>query len=171
MKLSGREKATIFLSILGPETSAQILRYLPGEVADLIASGINHLPTPTPEALGAVLGDFRSYLALPAPGRKPPPSLQAKPELPREALEKMPPREVLLSAPIKRLSFILAEESPQMIAYVLSYFPEDRIEEVILNLSPLKVQIEEKLREIVKSPLTPKFEERIFKHFADKLWA
>ena len=55
MKLSGREKATIFLSILGPETSAQVLRYLPGEVADLIASGINHLPTPSPEALGYVL--------------------------------------------------------------------------------------------------------------------
>jgi len=167
MKLSGREKATIFLSILGPETSAQILRYLPGEVADLIASGINHLPTPTPEALGAVLEDFKSYLALPAPGKKPPPPLQAKPEISRE----MPPREMLLTAPIKRLAFILAEESPQMIAYILSYFPEDRREEVILNLSPLKTQIEEKLKDIARSPLTPKFEERIFKHFADKLWA
>src|SRR3989339_603100 len=66
VKLTGKEKATIFLSILGSDTSSAILRYLPPELADIIASSINHLPTPTPEALGEVFSDFESYIALPS---------------------------------------------------------------------------------------------------------
>ena len=60
MALTGREKATIFLSILGADVSSRILRYLPGELADLIASGINHLPTPSPEALAEVLSQVKA---------------------------------------------------------------------------------------------------------------
>ena len=87
MQLSGREKATIFLSILGAETSSRVLRYLPGELADMIAKGINHLPTPTPEALGEVLNDFLSYLALPsgkAKGAAAAPQAEVAPVKPRE---------------------------------------------------------------------------------------
>lgn len=171
MKLTGREKATIFLSILGPDTSAQILRYLPGELADMIASGINHLPTPTPEALGSVLEDFKSYLALPAPGAGP-----AKPAKPAEPkleipIEKMSPKEILLTAPLKRLAFVLADESPQMVAYVLAFQPEDRREEVLLNLPSLKEKAEAIIKDLKKSPLAAKLEEKIIKHFADKIWA
>ena len=168
MKLSGREKATIFLSILGPDTSAQILRYLPGELADMIASGINHLPTPTPEALGSVLEDFKSYLALPAPGAAKPKMAEPKIEVP---IEKMSPKEVLLSAPLKRLAFVLADESPQMVAYILAFQPEERREEVLLNLPSLKEKAEAIIKDLKKSPLAAKLEEKIIKHFADKIWA
>lgn len=149
MKLSGREKATIFLSILGPEVSAQVLRYLPGEVADLIASGINHLPTPTPEALGVVLNDFKSYLALPAPGR-PAPQIEApaKPSIPRE---KMTPKDIILSASPKKLAFLLSEERPQVAAIIQSLFPENQ----------KMIQ--------AKTPLTAKVEEKLIKYFASKL--
>ncbi|MFA4905330.1 MAG: hypothetical protein WC645_02380 [Candidatus Margulisiibacteriota bacterium] len=149
MKLSGREKATIFLSILGPEVSAQVLRYLPGEVADLIASGINHLPTPTPEALGVVLNDFKSYLALPAPGR-PISQIEAppKPSLPRE---KMTPKDIILSASPKKLAFLLSEERPQVAAIIQSLFPE--------NQKMVRA----------KTPLAAKVEEKLIKYFASKL--
>lgn len=149
MKLSGREKATIFLSILGPEVSAQVLRYLPGEVADLIASGINHLPTPTPEALGVVLNDFKSYLALPAPGR-PIPQIEAppKPSIPRE---KMTPKDIILSASPKKLAFLLSEERPQVAAIIQSLFPG--------NQKPIQA----------KTPLAAKVEEQLIKYFASKL--
>ena len=149
MKLSGREKATIFLSILGPEVSAQVLRYLPGEVADLIASGINHLPTPTPEALGMVLHDFKSYLALPAAGQ-PAPRIEAppKPAIPRE---KMTAKDIILSASPKKLAFLLSEERPQVAAVIQSLFPG----------GPKPVQ--------AKTSLTAKVEEKLFKYFADKL--
>lgn len=158
MKLSGREKATIFLSILGPEVSAQVLRYLPGEVADLIASGINHLPTPTPEALGLVLNDFKSYLALPAPapyGTGPAPGrplsqIEAppKPGLPRE---KMTPKDIILSASPKKLAFLLSEERPQVAAIIQSLFPENQT-----MVRP-------------KTPLLAKVEEKLIKYFASKL--
>ena len=62
MPLTGREKATIFLSMLGAETSARVLRYLPDELADLIAAGINHLPTPSPQAVEQVLGEVGAFL-------------------------------------------------------------------------------------------------------------
>lgn len=149
MKLSGREKATIFLSILGPEVSAQVLRYLPGEVADLIASGINHLPTPTPEALGVVLNDFKSYLALPAPGR-PAPQIEvpSKPSIPRE---KMTPKDIILSASPKKLAFLLSEERSQVSSVILALFPE--------NQKMIRA----------KTPLAAKAEEQLIKYFASKL--
>ncbi|HVN66917.1 MAG TPA: hypothetical protein VMT55_00970, partial [Candidatus Sulfotelmatobacter sp.] len=72
MALTGREKATIFLSILGADVSSRVLRYLPGELADLIAAGVNHLPTPSPEALSEVMEEYRGFLALPAAPPPPP---------------------------------------------------------------------------------------------------
>ncbi len=67
--------------MLGAETSARVLRYLPDELADLIAAGINHLPTPSPQALEQVLGEFKSYLALPQ-ARTAAPHVEEKPKPP-----------------------------------------------------------------------------------------
>ena len=72
MPLTGREKATILLSIIGAETASRVLRYLPNELADLIAAGINHLPTPSPEVLTEVMREYQSYVALPEAPTPPP---------------------------------------------------------------------------------------------------
>ena len=168
MKLSGREKATIFLSILGPETSAQVLRYLPGEVADLIASGINHLPTPTPEALGYVLSDFRAFLALPPPGARPAPQVEApaKPSIPRE---KMSPKDIILSASPKKLAFLLAEERPQIAAAVLSLFPDNERGVLLDSLGAFREKVLSALRARTKTSLSAKLEDQLIRYFADKL--
>jgi len=170
MELSGREKATIFLSILGPETSASILRYLPGELADLIASGLNHLPTPTPAALGAVLHEFRSYLALPeAGGTVPRAAVKAEiRETPAAPKEKMSPRDLLNYASVKKLSFLLAEERPQTVAFMLSVLSPERKTEVMQNL-PQKDILEDLLKNIKRHALTPKVEEKLVAYFAEKL--
>src|SRR3989339_1610700 len=106
--LSGREKATIFLSLLGTEAASRVLRYLPGELADIIATGINQLPSPSPEALNEVLNDYEGFLALPGESF----------ESPRIAPP--PPKPV----PRKSYSFLMYER-PQTVAFLVSMLPED----------------------------------------------
>lgn len=143
MVLTGREKATIFLSILGSDVSSRVLRYLPDEIADIIAAGINHLPTPSPEALSEVINEYQSFLAL------------AGPEQPAPLPPPPPP------APRKSYTALMYER-PQLVAFILSLldageqsdlltsFPRDRsiISELRDSLRPnvLRSKLEAKLR-------------------------
>ena len=155
MPLSGREKATIFLSILGAETSARILRYLPEELADLIAAGINHLPTPSTSALSEVLNEFRSYLALP----------EGRNEMPR--IE--PPTRMPAVKPRRTYSFLIYER-PQMIAHLLSLMPDDQREEVLTGLPKEKVLVEELYSNLRKTALAEKIGSRLKDHFGAKIF-
>ena len=153
MALTGREKATIFLSLLGTETSARILRYLPDELADLIAAGINHLPTPSPEALSSVMGEFEGFLALP----------QGVETLPR--LEEAP----RTAAPRKNYA-ILMYERPQMVAYLLSIMPEEQRREVLQALPREKPLVEELLSTLKPNRLSQKIEAGLKEHFGERLF-
>ena len=155
MPLTGREKATIFLSILGAEASARILRYLPEELADLIAAGINHLPTPSPEALSEVLDEFKRFLALPG-AETGVPRIREKPKPP-------PPK------PKKSYSFLIYER-PQMVAYLLSIMSEEQREEAFLGLPKEKMVVEELFSNLKKNPLSEKLEVRLKKQFGAKLF-
>lgn len=146
MALTGREKATIFLSILGAETASRILRYLPGELADLIAAGINHLPTPSPEALSEVLGEFQSHLALPEAAPAPPPSV------PRRAYS------------------ALVYERPQMAAFLLSLLSHEERGEALQSLPRERAVIEELSGGLKANPLRSKLEEKLKESFAGKLF-
>lgn len=154
MPLTGREKATIFLSILGAENSARVLRYLPDELADLIAAGINHLPTPSPEALNEVMDEFKSYLALPA-GSGPAPRIE---ERPRPA------------APRRSFAFLMYER-PQLTARLISLLPEERREDALAGLTREKGLIEELLAGLRSNPLLPKLEAKLQERFAEKLFS
>jgi flagellar motor switch protein FliG len=158
MVLTGREKATIFLSILGAETSSRILRYLPDELADLIASGINHLPSPSPEALSEVMNEFKSFLALPESRKVPPPP-------PPPIREEKP--QPLAS---KKTYATLIYERPQMIAFLLSLLPEEQRDDVLHGLPREKGVVQELLSEIKKNPLTAKLESQLKEQFRDKLF-
>jgi flagellar motor switch protein FliG len=158
MVLTGREKATIFLSILGAETSSRILRYLPGELADLIASGINHLPTPSPDALSEVLGEFKSFLALP----------QSEKAATEERT--LPPHRVEEKPRPRRNYALLMYERPQMIAYLLSIMPQDQREDALLNLPREKVLIEELLYTIKSNSLSPKIELKLKELYQGRLF-
>ncbi len=143
------------MSLLGAETSARVLRYLPDELADLIAAGINHLPTPSPDVVEEVLGEFKSFLALP----------QARPSVPRREEAPPPPP----SAP-KRSYQVLLYERPQMIAYLLSLMPEERREEALHGLPRERGLVEELLADLKQNPLSPKLKAKLEEQYKDKLF-
>ena len=60
--LSGKEKATILLSILGPQRSARLLRKLPDEVSELVAARVATLPPPTGEMVQVLLSELSGNL-------------------------------------------------------------------------------------------------------------
>ena len=152
MPLSGREKATIFLSILGAEAAGSILRYLPDEMADLIAAGVNHLPTPSPDALNEVMQEFKSFLALPGAG----------PSVPRiEGKSKIPARK-------KSFAFLMYER-PQLVAFLLSKMQEDQRAEVLLSLSREKATIEDLLLNMKQNPFSDKIHAGLKECFRGKL--
>lgn len=156
MTLTGREKATIFLSILGADVSSRVLRYLPDELADLIAAGINHLPTPSPEALQEVLSDYRGFLALPAA------------PAPRAGLN--PPAARNYSpVPKKNFGFLMYER-PQTVAFLLSMVPEEEKTGVLSAMPRERLMIEELARNLKKTLLRPMIEERFHQLFAEKVF-
>ena len=156
MVLTGREKATIFLSILGAETSARVLRYLPDELADLIASGINHLPSPSPAALEEVLGEFNSFAALP----------ESKEAAPRPQLETKKP-----SVTPKKAYTMLTVERPQVAAFLVSLLAEDERAEALNSVPREKAIIQELLAGLKQNPLHPKLAEQFKNKFKGKLFA
>lgn len=148
MVLTGREKATIFLSILGMDVSSRVLRYLPEELADLIAAGINHLPSPSPEALSAVLDEYQSFLALPSPGT----GILSRPETPRRSYS------------------ALLYERPQTIAFTLSLLPEEERAEALNSFPRGKALIEDLMQTIRHNRLRPRLEETLREYYAGKLF-
>jgi flagellar motor switch protein FliG len=154
MPLTGREKATIFLSILGAETSARVLRYLPDELADLIAAGINHLPSPSPEALSEVMDEFQGFLALP----------KARAAPPRIEKRSQPP------SPPKKSYALLVYERPQTIAYLVSLMSEEQREEALHSLPREKAIVEELLLGLKKNPLSPKLEAKLREQYGEKIF-
>ncbi len=154
MPLTGREKATIFLSILGADTSARVLRYLPDELADLIAAGINHLPTPSPQALSEVLGEFKSFLALPEVERVAP-RIEEKPRPP---------------SPPKRSYAALKYERPQMAAFLISLLPEEQKEDALHSLPRERETVEDLLANLKKNPMTPRLAAKLKEQFKGKLF-
>lgn len=148
MVLTGREKATIFLSILGADVSSRILRYLPDELADLIASGINRLPTPSPDALAEVMSEFQSFLALPE---------RRQETLPRPA------------APVRSYG-VLMYERPQVAALLISMLPDEERPAALGAIPRERQVVEELMLTLRETPLRPKLEHKLRSMFAEKLF-
>jgi flagellar motor switch protein FliG len=155
MALTGREKATIFLSILGAETSARVLRYLPDELADLIASGINHLPSPSPDALEEVLSEFNSFAALPESKAASVPQIEERP----------------VPAKPKKSYNPLMYERPQMVAFLISLLPEEERDDALNSLPREKAIIQELLAGLKATPLSAKLEERLKEQYKGKIFS
>src|SRR3989339_319568 len=149
MVLTGREKATIFLSILGADISSRILRYLPNELADLIAAGINHLPTPSPEALAQVMDEYQSFLALPeSPAQSPPPRV---------------------AAPSRSLTYLMYER-PQLIAFLASIVPAEQVTQIVTSIPKEKSVVEGLLATLKPTPLREVLAAGLKQHFQGKIF-
>lgn len=57
-ELSGTEKATLLLSILGPQKAARILRHLPDDMANLLSARVATLPPPDPEVVNSIYAEI-----------------------------------------------------------------------------------------------------------------
>ncbi len=185
MALSGREKATIFLSLLGAEVSARILRLLPDEMADLIAAGVNHLPSPSPDAIAAVLEDFRKFVLPPSSAASPltlNTSMQNQEQPQEQPLEEeqeieenaglksfSSPEEAILSAPARSIAAVLVYERPQVSAMILSLFSYNKALDVLMNLSTQRAKIEELMRNRLENKFTPKIKDLVIAQIAEKI--
>lgn len=167
MSLTGREKATIFLSILGAETSAKVLRLLPEELADLIAEGINHLPAPSPEAIFTVLKELKSSLTLPK--SSPQPILEQKNEREITLEAGAMPLEVIQAAAPRKLAALLLYEKSQIVAYLLSFLSPEKRLDVLNNLPSQRREIEDLLKNLHPVPATQKIEAKLLELWARKL--
>jgi hypothetical protein len=124
-------------------------------LADLIAAGINHLPTPSPEALSEVMKEFKGFFALPG----------TTPETQR--LEEKP----IPKPPAPKRSYsILMYERPQVVAFIISLLPEEERRGAINSLPREKATVEELLLGLRKNPLSPKLEAEIKKIYKDKIF-
>ncbi len=169
MPLSGREKATILLSILGTESSAKILRRLPDELADLIAAGVDHLPTPSPEALLAVLEDFNRYLSLPPSYHPEAAGNAAVADNGNKNRVYQDPKALLLASSPKKIALNLVHERPQLIAFIVSLLPAGQAADVMAYLPEQRKEVESLLRDIKKIPLSNKIESKVLETLAEKL--
>lgn len=167
MALSGREKATILLSILGAEASAKILSFLPPEMADVLVSQVNNLPRPSPAALSEVVGDFRRAMALPPSAA--PREIEASTAAPREERRTFKPGDIISSVPGRTLIPLLLRERPQTIAFVLNELPEGRVAEVLTYLPEQRREVEYLLNTIKSNPLSGAVKEGVLASIAKRL--
>ena len=137
--LTGREKTTILLSLLGADLSSQILRQLPEDMADLIATGINHLPNPSADVISSVLEEFASFMALPGSVQSKSIEERYKPldEMPFNTVETQQadinksPQDILFYAQPKKVAMALAAERSSVAAFILTLLPPVQAKEVI----------------------------------------
>ncbi|MFA4858677.1 MAG: hypothetical protein WC901_01825 [Candidatus Margulisiibacteriota bacterium] len=181
--LTGREKATIFLSLLGAETSARLMRYLPLELADLVASSVNHLPKPSPQAVASILEELRSFISLPpAPGSVPvtvvssrnspaagmySPSPPAAPPPPPE--KPKTPDEKFEQAAARKLASIFLYERAQIVAFALMLMSAEKQLEILNNLPGQRPLVETLLRDHRQNGFTEGLKRKIIDYVAEKL--
>lgn len=142
--MTGKEKAAVLLSILGPQKAARILRKLPDDISNSVAARVATLPVPAGDQIRSLLGELSQNL-LPAPanmaaaGDKPGKrsTAKAQPEISKVDLEKLPLEERLNYIHPKKVVEIIKLEPPRIQNFVLSILNEDRAKEVgtLLNIN------------------------------------
>jgi len=171
MALTGREKATILLSLLGADLSAQIMRSLPPDMADMIASGINHLPNPSSDVISSVLEEFASFMSL--PGYAPKRAIEQESSLQGgrqpASKQKRSPYDTLFYSMPKKVAMALSCERLSVAAFILSLLPQVQARDVMSFMPDRKRQLEEMVRDMKKTPLSDVIKEKIVPVLAERI--
>jgi flagellar motor switch protein FliG len=147
--LSGKQKASIFLRLLGRDASAKILNFLPKDLAQILLSQSGELSPPSREAVAEVLDEFNKFLSLPS-GRG-----ALNTAKPVSALD------ILIQTSPSKLVKILSEERNAVLVFILSMLPVSVASDVLLLLAERRANIED-LRKIFKRvPIAEKLKEKI----------
>lgn len=139
--MNGREKATLLLSMLGPQLSTTVLRRLPEHHAKKLASTINNLPPPDPKIMPDFFREIVAFVedqsrsestldqvkedAMQQLAAEPTPAPLPKPENIRSLRDLSP---VMVWE-------VLAKEKPQIIAFFLQNLSED-LREPLVSIAP-----------------------------------
>ncbi|MBU0579743.1 MAG: hypothetical protein KKA19_01085 [Candidatus Margulisbacteria bacterium] len=137
-KLSGKEKAMVFLSALGDDASARVLECLPDNISKKISEELNFFPKPSKEMVAHVFKELNklSLKASPEEEQKIAQTIEdqltkkqklEKPELPADPLIKIDAGELLHR---------LQNEQVQTIAFVLKLLTKAKQEKFYQLLSP-----------------------------------
>lgn len=169
MPLTGRQKATILLSLLGAEISSQILKFLPEELQDLITSGMNNLPAPSPELISSVINEFSGFMALPS-GKEEVNNIPKKvvdtdvPKVTKTQHETLKnPYDILFYTQPRKVAAALSAERIPIIAFVLSILPDVQRKEVLSYFGDKKTEIEKNIKMLKNSSLKDQIKDTIVK--------
>ncbi len=149
-KLKGKEKALIFLSMIGESSSAAILNSLPADVAQRITSELNSFKKPDPAAVGLVLKEISQFSV----------ETEERMQLPGEVeadaqVEDLDGFSLLARKKAEDLITMLQSEKKETITTVLSFLPEVRKEEFLKELSHGKrTEYRDMLASFEKVPFT-----------------
>ena len=152
MALTGRQKAEVLISILDRKSIDKLSLFLPDEYASILETKVQNLPPPSPEALMAVLKEVQSVSFLPkGPQKKP----QKKEEF-------IPGMEGVSHIQSKLLGSRLLTERPQTAAFILSFLPKEKAEDVISYVPEKRREIEALLKNIKRNPISSKLKDTVF---------
>ncbi|HCY35856.1 MAG: hypothetical protein DKM50_04560 [Candidatus Margulisiibacteriota bacterium] len=138
-KISGREKATILLSIIGHQKAAQLLRRLPEEVSNLLAARVAELPKPSSNQIAFLLSELSTNV-LEAPKDVMSISSSQIKETPADITESSQSIQIgsseerLLSLPPMKLVNRLKNEKFRIQRYILSILPEGKANDILTIL-------------------------------------
>jgi flagellar motor switch protein FliG len=168
MPLSGREKATILLSLLGSDLAETIIGYLPEDLADRVTSSINHLPTPSPEAITSVLEEFTSFISLPTSdvGQR---SIESSAENYAEQEPKRSPLDIIFYSQPKKVAVALSAERSSVLAFILSSLPAVQAQEVLSYMTDRRREIESLMKNIKTPPVSEKIRPKIYEILAGRI--
>jgi flagellar motor switch protein FliG len=141
-KLSGKEKATILLSIIGPQKAARLLRQLPEEVSNLLAAQVASLPKPSEDIVQLMLRELSSNL-IEKKDVKAIESNNIEEEIEAEAVEEeniekdviVNEQDEFVSIPIVKIAEVLKNEKFRIQNMVLHILEEDKSKELKKILS------------------------------------
>ncbi len=175
MPLTGRQKATILLSLLGTEISSEILKFLPEDLSDAITSGMNNLPAPSPELISSVLKEFSGFMTLP-PGQQDMPAQNKSyvPEPEKKTKGSVPdtqrsPYDILFYSQPRKIAAALSAERGWVVAFVLSILPEIQRKEALSYMTDRKNDLERMIKSLKNPPVRDQVKEQIIKVLSGRL--
>lgn len=155
--LSGKQKASIFLRLLGRDAGNKILSFLPKDLAQILLSQSGELAPPSREAVAAVLDEFNKFLSLPSAGNV------------LNTAKSVSPLDILIQTSPSKLVKILSEERNAVLVFILSQLPVSVASDVLLLLAERRANIED-LRKIFKRvPIAEKLKEKIIQILAKRV--
>lgn len=157
---NGKEKAAIFLSVLGSEYSGKVVEHLPSDVSDAIAEVLTkRQKKASADEVSGIIDEFKSKISS---------GKYEQEQVPAQG-QGMSSSDIISRASPERVAKVLMDERPEFIAFVLSHLPVEKIHEILLLLGNIRKDVEERLLHMKDVPMTDVFQEQVLDIVAKRL--